>query len=221
MLNRDPQFLDQNMDLKSPSLQPTLKITVTLKMLLTLALVKTNSISVAMDFWLGVHVGRQTFAYDQDPSLRTPLQVESNNKEKSFADGTPFNETIHHNFGFLLLKTWIGPCLVAKRFVDYKARDTACRNSYAFFCKWSSEQYKSCILSSCFQECCPLSGVACPHGYKHLGSVDEARRCTSVLELSTSQKPESCQMLSQDKLRNLTVFKSKERLEKVRELQLK
>ena len=102
--------------------------------------IRLGFISVANDFWLGVQVGRDNHVYDQTPGLRTPLQVETNPYEKAFADGSQFDHAVHYNFGYLVLKTWIGPCLVIKRSRNFEPRDTACTNSNAFFCKWNGRE---------------------------------------------------------------------------------
>ena len=63
-----------------------------------------------------------------------------------------------------------------------------------------------------------ISGIDCPHGYGHLGPVDEPRRCSSVVDSKTTMNPNACEVLSQDMARKLSLPKEGTRLTAIREL---
>ena len=90
-------------------------------------------------FWFGVQSGSYSHYLDDDPTLRTPLQTNMTDKGKSFADGSPYEEGVHFDFGYPLPEPCRGPCLKAKLGQKYVTRDSRCSSVEAFFCKWNGK----------------------------------------------------------------------------------
>ena len=99
----------------------------------------TSLILVRTNIWMGVTKGAETYFYDSDPSLNSPLQKVTDDELKEYADGSTYLPENSFDFEFSTIGTWNGPCLYLKASVYYGSRDTKCSPKYASICEWNSE----------------------------------------------------------------------------------
>eukprot|EP00095_Tigriopus_kingsejongensis_P007865 maker-scaffold1272_size51402-snap-gene-0.12 protein:Tk07865 transcript:maker-scaffold1272_size51402-snap-gene-0.12-mRNA-1 annotation:"macrophage mannose receptor 1-like isoform x1" len=92
---------------------------------------------IPIDFWMGVSSTAKAHVVDASVlDFGNPLQLLDSN-EKTYADGTDFEEQSSFGFDFSSNKgIWSGPCLYLKASVGYAARNARCSQEFAFFCDW-------------------------------------------------------------------------------------
>ena len=90
------------------------------------------------DTWVGLRKYRMERYWDNDTSLRTPLQM-SDSLEKSYTDQTFYDTKFSFHVGLRDGK-WEGPCLFLQAAANMEQTiETPCSKEKGFICEWISK----------------------------------------------------------------------------------